>query len=257
MTKKPNGYWTKELVQEEALKYDTRNNFGTKSSGAYIAAHRNGWLDEVCSHMDFVLKSWTKKLVQEEALKYNTRSEFKTKSNGAYCAAQRNGWLDEVCEHMEVVLKSWTKELVQEEALKYNSRTEFNIKSKGAYGAAQRNGWLDEVCSHMETQVLIDVVYMWNTVENPHIWKFGISNHYTYEKRINKVLSQTEYMLNEVLWIQTTDANKIETKLLKLGTPHIFPNIVDGKTEFRYLSKNDEQKVKAIFTTSNVSELFE
>jgi len=250
-------YWTKELVQEEALKYNSRKEFHIKHCGAYLAASRNGWLDKVCSHMEFVLKSWTKELVQEEALKYNSRKEFNIKSKGAYNFAKRNGLVDEVCSHMGPGYTSWTKELVQEEALKYNSRKEFNIKSKGAYEFAKRNGLVDEVCSHMETQVLIDVVYMWNTVENPHIWKFGISNHYTYEKRINKVLSQTEYMLNEVLWIQTTDANKIETKLLKLGTPHIFPNIVDGKTEFRYLSKNDEQKVKAIFTTSNVSELFE
>ena len=46
--------WTKERCQEEALKFITRNDFGKKSEkkSAYVAARKNGWLDEICSHMD-------------------------------------------------------------------------------------------------------------------------------------------------------------------------------------------------------------
>lgn len=45
--KKPNGYWTKEMVFKESLKYDTKNDFQTFSGVAYVIAHRNGWLDEM------------------------------------------------------------------------------------------------------------------------------------------------------------------------------------------------------------------
>lgn len=45
------GYWTKENVRNEALKYNNRLDFYKKSSGAYDKAQKNGWLDEVCSHM--------------------------------------------------------------------------------------------------------------------------------------------------------------------------------------------------------------
>ena len=46
------GYWTKENVSNEALKYSKRYDFYKKSGGAYDKAQKNGWLDEVCSHME-------------------------------------------------------------------------------------------------------------------------------------------------------------------------------------------------------------
>lgn len=44
-------YWTKELCHEEALKYDTKNKFKINSPAAYGFAYRNGFIDEICSHM--------------------------------------------------------------------------------------------------------------------------------------------------------------------------------------------------------------
>ena len=49
-----NGYWTKERTVEEALKYETRFEFQMGSRQAWEAAQRNGWLDDVCAHMEFV-----------------------------------------------------------------------------------------------------------------------------------------------------------------------------------------------------------
>jgi len=42
--------WSKEKCQEEALKYNTKSEFKSKSL-AYSPAWKNGWLDEICSHM--------------------------------------------------------------------------------------------------------------------------------------------------------------------------------------------------------------
>lgn len=49
--KKPNGYWTKERCQKEALKYKTRMEFKSSSS-AYDVACRNGWIKDICGHME-------------------------------------------------------------------------------------------------------------------------------------------------------------------------------------------------------------
>jgi predicted GIY-YIG superfamily endonuclease len=92
--------WTLDKVSEEALKFKNRSDFQKKSVSAYCAAHRNGWLDDVCSHMTSLIKNWTIINVKEEALKFKNRSGFQKGSNGAYCAAHRNGWLDDVCSHM-------------------------------------------------------------------------------------------------------------------------------------------------------------
>lgn len=95
------GYWTFDRVKEEALKYKTRNDFNKLSKSAYLAAHRNGWLDDVCSHMKIV-NTYDFDKVKEEALKYTSRVDFKKGSLGCYASACRNGWIDEVCSHMQL-----------------------------------------------------------------------------------------------------------------------------------------------------------
>jgi len=49
--RKPAGYWTKEKCVEIALKYKYKKDFIANDINAYCAAHRNKWIDDVCSHM--------------------------------------------------------------------------------------------------------------------------------------------------------------------------------------------------------------
>jgi predicted GIY-YIG superfamily endonuclease/isopentenyldiphosphate isomerase len=97
------GYWTIDKVREDALKFGTKSNFKIGSMNAYSAAKRNGWLDDVCSHMTGKMPNgyWTIDKVREEALKFKTRSEFKRESSSAYSYALKNGWLDDVSSHMK------------------------------------------------------------------------------------------------------------------------------------------------------------
>ena len=157
----PNGYWTKEKCWLEALKCNTRGEFSAITNGAYNSAYREGWLDEICSHMEIGRNTrtrmkgrWTMETSKEEALKYETRGEFYNGSKGAYNWCWRNECLDEVCDHMEPPRNTrktcnWTKEKCQEEALKYETRSEFYRCSSSAYQWCWRNECLDEVCDHM------------------------------------------------------------------------------------------------------------
>lgn len=43
--------WTHEMLQAEALKYDTRGDFQEKSRKAFDIAHRRKIIDEICVHM--------------------------------------------------------------------------------------------------------------------------------------------------------------------------------------------------------------
>ena len=73
------GFWPKERCLEEAKKYSTRKEFGRGAPGAYKASCQQGWLDEICAHMELIQQPrgyWTKERCQSEALKYSTRSEF-------------------------------------------------------------------------------------------------------------------------------------------------------------------------------------
>ncbi|MBA6372505.1 GIY-YIG nuclease family protein [Colwellia sp. BRX8-4] len=155
-TKKSKGYWTIDRCHEEALKYKVKVDFKNKSGGAYTAARKKGWMDEVCSHMMSLQKPsgyWTKERCQQEALRYKVKEDFRKESGGAYSAAIKNGWLEEVCSHIKsqrVPRGYWgSKERCAEEALKYPSKYQFKAGNRGAYSSARKNGWLDEICQHM------------------------------------------------------------------------------------------------------------
>ena len=101
-----NKKWTYETVKNEALNYETRSNFSKGSGGAYQKAQQNGWLDDVCAHMQSKPKTkWTYEAIKNEALNYETRSAFQKCNTGAYHAARRHGWLDQVCSHMKKLIQ--------------------------------------------------------------------------------------------------------------------------------------------------------
>jgi hypothetical protein len=153
--RKPDGYWTLEKCQEEALKYNTRSEFQDGCGSAYNASKSGGWLKEVCSHMKDIVKPanyWTKERCIEEGLKYTTRGEFRNESGSCYTIVCKFGWLDEVCSHMDIKFKPkeyWTKERCREIALKCKSRGEFKNEYYSAYNIARLNKWLDEICPHL------------------------------------------------------------------------------------------------------------
>ena len=147
--------WTKEKCAEEALKYETRNEFLKGKGTAYISARENNWLDDICVHMkqrvQKVKNYWNYETCKSEALKYSTRNEFCKNSGSAYTASIKLDFLDEICSHMVSLgkLSLWTKELCQKEALKYRIRRDFRRLSVTAFKAAYKNNWLDEICLHM------------------------------------------------------------------------------------------------------------
>jgi predicted GIY-YIG superfamily endonuclease len=152
----PNGYWTYERCKKEALKYNTRKEFMASKNGAQSAAFRNGWLDDICSHMTYLHfpNNWwnDKARCKEEAIKYKTIKEFRENSGEAYKSIIRNGWWDELCSKLIYTTANWNKNNVLAEALKYKHRSDFSDISPGAYASAVRNGWLDEACLHMTSK---------------------------------------------------------------------------------------------------------
>lgn len=150
--------WTNKKIQEEALKYSTKNEFKNGSVGAYNAARKNDILNKVCSHMPkHVYKFgqnhpafiWSLEELQKEALKYSNKPEFAKSNSSAYTVAYKNGLLDRICEHMLDSNVHWTDEMLRQEALKYTNRSEFKKNSR-AYSTALGRGILDKICAHMK-----------------------------------------------------------------------------------------------------------
>ncbi|MCP4935047.1 MAG: GIY-YIG nuclease family protein [bacterium] len=155
---RPRGYWTKKRVAEEAKRYKTRGEFVEKNKSAYVIAHRNGWLEDVCAHMTRERRPhgfWTEGVIVQEAQKYQSRKEFKQGSSRAYAVALDGAYLDEVCAHMQELAKPkgyWTKKRILEQAEQYGTRSAFKRGSSKAYQAAQKLRILEEVCASLPLQ---------------------------------------------------------------------------------------------------------
>lgn len=114
ITKKPRIsrlYWNKERCYKEALKYKYRWEFGKNSRSAYDSSLRNGWMDDICSHMIKLMSNHTKEDCKLAALKYKKRVDFQKYDKAKYSKASRENWMDEICSHMQQPL-SLTKRIV-------------------------------------------------------------------------------------------------------------------------------------------------
>ena len=103
LIKNPKGTWTKERVLKEAKKHKTRTCFQKNSKGAFAAATRNGWLEEVSktfAELKHEKGYWTKEIVLKEAKKYKSIKVFRKKSPKAYAAAFRLKVIDQATAHM-------------------------------------------------------------------------------------------------------------------------------------------------------------
>jgi len=143
--------WTLEELKKEASKYSSKNDFKNHAMGAYLAACRKDYIDQICSHMKQFHYSWTNQELAHEAQKYSTRIDFAKLNDNAYQTAQNRKILDLICSHMtRLIREDWTHEDLKKEASKYGTRGEFYKKSNGAYCSANRKKILDDICQHMK-----------------------------------------------------------------------------------------------------------
>lgn len=148
-----NKVWNFEGVMEIASAYKKISHFKKAYPGAYQAAQREGWLNEIKEHMS-VRTIWSLGQLEAVVKEYTDYSEFRTKENGAYLYALKNGYLDEVSSHMQRRRKErgyWNKARCAEEAKKYHFRSEFMRHSGSAYNSALKNGWIDDICQNMSS----------------------------------------------------------------------------------------------------------
>ena len=148
-----NNEWiTKEVCAKEALKYNYRWEFGQGSPSHYSKAGKRGWMDEICSHMDYKLESWDKQKIRETSMnsECETITQFWKEHRGAAGAAKELGIYEEIKEYFEWRGgHSWTKEEIHEIAKTYTSRKKFILENKNAAAYASYKGWYDEITSHM------------------------------------------------------------------------------------------------------------
>lgn len=151
LCKKPRNYWSMEICKEEALKYNRRSDFQENSSTAYTKCVKEGWLDQVCCHMEYINKPkgyWNFENCKLEAMKFSNLESFKKGASTAHRTCTINKWLDEVCSHMNKRV-NWGFFECEIESKKFNKLNHFMRESRSCYCAIIKNNWLD-LLSHME-----------------------------------------------------------------------------------------------------------
>lgn len=145
--RKHSGYWTKEVCEQESLKYTTKEDFKKGCNGAYQKAYKNGWMESICSHMNSKNKHWTYDMCKEIALTYQNRTEMYKNECSCFIKIYKSGWDKELFSHMPYLKKHnyWEKEVCIEESLKYDNLRDFKKGCPSALVTMRKNGWLSEV----------------------------------------------------------------------------------------------------------------
>lgn len=148
-------YITKEMCQNEALKYKYRWEFGENAKPYYYKSLRKKWLDEVCSHMDDKYETWDEEKILKVANNCNLKNitEFSKMYSAAYQLSAKlkiRNKLNEIFEWGGG--KKWTKKEIADIAQKYSIRRRFIREHKAAAYYAMRKNWYDEITSHMTFQ---------------------------------------------------------------------------------------------------------
>lgn len=192
--KKPNGYWTEERLQEEALKFSSIEDFRKKNQSAYNLASRKRILDQICSHMKNLKCRMSNEELRLIALKYSVRNDFLKYNYNAYMIAHRRGILSEICSHMNYTNMQWTDELLQSEAIKYKTRSDFANGSRSAYFTAINKGILDKICSHME-----EILHYWTDEElHQEALKYDTRGTFQYGSRIEYGIAWRRGILDKI-----------------------------------------------------------
>jgi hypothetical protein len=245
----PKNYWTKDICQNEATKYNSRTEFCKNSWKAYFESYKNKWLDEVCSHM--IKTKWTKELCQIEANKYKGRLEFQTLSKGAYLYSHKKGWLDEICSHMvpnlkfsmpQLILKDILTQLIQSELLyndhitikpkeldiyfpKYKLAFEYNGKNwHNSNEAIKRDSDKLMICNKLGIKLI--------TIDDCGL------NPIKYEENIKKQLIDNLNIINEATKLNLTKFGILNTVISET----VFNSIMDYKDIKNICDKYDNYK---------------
>ncbi len=205
--------WTYESVRLEALKYSSRTEFSTKSGGAYSAAKRHKWLEDVCAHIPNKLIKYSDEYIFSVASKFETKSEFQRTEPKIYQAANERKLLAEIGKNMKRGGTKWTLEKLSAEAKKYETRGEFKKRNSPAYGSARKQGLLNTICKHMSraNNSRLRCIYV---IYNKRLNLAYVGLTYKLEKRLTEHFSKHNRCLSKKI---TTE---VDTEHLQL-TPYM------------------------------------
>lgn len=135
--------WTKAKIAKLAKPFDNRAAFRAEYSGAYRAALRDRYADEVFAHMKLLHKEhgWTDENVAKLVAKYDSPSSLEWAYPSAYAYLNRHNMIDMFYPDRQ---QAYTYESAAKVAAQYPDATALNKANRSAYISIKRNGWLND-----------------------------------------------------------------------------------------------------------------
>lgn len=144
--------YTKCSIADVARRFKKRTDFRSSEPSMYTIASRNGWLNEVCSHMPVRSNAWSDEQLFLEAQKHRNASAFKAANSSAYETMRTRGLLSKA-QYASDLTHNWTqkacedptREQVVEIASTYKTKMDFMRGSIEEYWYAHQNSMLAEL----------------------------------------------------------------------------------------------------------------
>lgn len=231
--------WTKEAIQEEALKYDSRTEFLKGSVGAYARARKTGILEEVCSHMACKRFKYTGQEIIEAAKPYKTKADWERNDPNMARLAYKRGVIEEATKHMTNGNFLYTEKEVVAEARKYKTRRDFKLANRNLYQVALRR--VPEAFDHMtyggcgfskDNPAILYLLKIFSTTYG-EIYKVGVTNR-TVETRFSPSELSNISVLETVEFSVGVQALELERYILNKYKQFKFqgdPLLLSGNTE--------------------------
>jgi hypothetical protein len=199
--KKKDSLPKKEDCHQKALNFTNKTDFRKSYYGLYEHASRNGWIDEICSHMfkkgsNYGNLKWTYEKCKEESLKYQYKCDLSAAAKGCYSSIKNNKW-DELLSHMpnkkekdKEYTGKYTKEMLIEIAAECKHRSDFQDRFSGAFKVAKKLNCLNELFPFVNKEyigkytkeMLIEIV---STCKNISDFQNRFSGAYKAAKKLN------------------------------------------------------------------------
>lgn len=246
--------WTEAALREEAKKYSSKRDFKKANPGAY------GVLQKRYTHIrdelfDNLITKWTIESATSVANKCSSRHEFCRYHSGAARFAKREGIFESLFGH---VRNYWNRDSVIQESLKYKTKTEFCMGSSSAHQAARRLGILNELFpTNKDTYNSRCCIYIWSIVDDPNVYKVGVTSKSKGEWRINQVARHAGFKHNTIILAEVGRVNaiNIERLLKKKGKSVKFVRKFTGCTEFRRFSPSELQECLELISEHTIERI--
>lgn len=146
--KQVDGYWNKEKCRETVLNYTDYATFAKENQSCYTAIHRNGWENELCSHiLHTKIKPngyWNYNTCVDAVSQCKTKKEFSNRFQGGYTYARKHGFLQEITKHLEEKAFELTFNEANEICKKYKNVSDLYRNDQKTYKFCHNKNWLIE-----------------------------------------------------------------------------------------------------------------